>query len=372
VIKIGNIRELFNKIEDPRHKSYIEHKLGDILLLVMGAVVCGITELSDMMTYFDSKTEFYRDKYGISSIPSKPTFSRVLSVINADVVGKVIVEIMRSYPCELGDILAVDGKAICGTGEKGRAHSFLQILSVYATESGITLAQKAIEYEDKTNEIPVFRELLNELEIEGKTITADSMHCQKETCERIIKKKGNYVFGVKDNHKNLHDEIELFLNDKINQSSIVTYETIEKNGGRIEKRICRASSDIGWITNLPEWKGLKSIFSVTRITTAQGTTTEETGYYISSLNTDAKQLLHTSRSHWKIESMHWALDVIWNEDNNNFISANSQKVMNSFRKFAMFAHKQYISTLKNKTSLKQNVLLALLNDDVCFNVMKRL
>ena len=46
-------------IEDPRHEGYIEHKLSDILLLVMGAVISGMTELADMMTYFNSKLEFY-------------------------------------------------------------------------------------------------------------------------------------------------------------------------------------------------------------------------------------------------------------------------------------------------------------------------
>ena len=156
---------------------------------------------------------------------------------------------MCEHTSTVGEILAVDGKAICGTGEKDKAHSFLQILSVYATESGVTLAQKAIEYEDKTNEIPVFRGLLDDLVIEGKTITADAMHCQKETCEKIKSKKGDYVLGVKDNQRQLHEEIKLFLVDPIQIEKMDTFETIEKNGGRIEKRICRASRDVAWIAS---------------------------------------------------------------------------------------------------------------------------
>jgi hypothetical protein len=77
----------------------------------------------------------------------------------------------------LGDIIAVDGKAIRSTSEKGKAHSAPQILTAYLTESGITLAQKAIH--EKTNEIPVFQEMLETLDVKGKTITADAMHCQK-------------------------------------------------------------------------------------------------------------------------------------------------------------------------------------------------
>ena len=368
------IKEMFAIIEDPRHESYVEHELCDILILVMGAVICGVTELGDMMTYFKNNTEFYKEKFKINFIPSKPTISRVLNVINADVVGDIIVKIMCEHTSTIGGILAVDGKAIRGTGKKEKAHSFLQILSVYATESGITLASKAIEYEDKTNEIPVFRDMLDDLNIEGKTITADAMHCQKETCAKIIDKKGNYIFGVKDNQQILHDDIELFFSDSINDSSVTTFEIIERNGGRIEKRICRASDDIDWITNKSEWDGLSSICSITRITTIQGKTTEDTGYYIASLDADAKHLLHVSRSHWKIESMHWALDVIWGEDNNNLQSDNSQKVMNVFRNLAHFAHKKHVAlqSPKNRRSVKQNVFHSLLNQDTRLEVMAQL
>lgn len=41
---MDNIREKFTKIEDTRHASYIEHNLVDVLILVMGCVVSGITE----------------------------------------------------------------------------------------------------------------------------------------------------------------------------------------------------------------------------------------------------------------------------------------------------------------------------------------
>ena len=162
----------------------------------MDAVICGVTELGDMMTYFENHADFYKEVFKINHIPSKPTFSRILDLINADIVGDVMVKIMCEHTAIIGDLLAVDGKAIRGTGEKGKVHSFLQILSVYATESGVTLAGKAIEYEDKTNEIPVFRELLDEMTIKGKTLTADALHCQKETCEKIKTKGGDYVLGV--------------------------------------------------------------------------------------------------------------------------------------------------------------------------------
>ncbi len=86
----------------------------------------------------------------------------------------------------------MDGKAICSTSKPGKPYSALQILSAYVTDSSVILAQEAIH--KKTNEIPVFQEMLTYLNVEGKTVTADAMHCQRETCRRIIQRKGNYLF----------------------------------------------------------------------------------------------------------------------------------------------------------------------------------
>ena len=262
---MDEIRGLFSVIEDGRHPGYVKHNLVDMLIMIMGGVICGITELADMMIYFESKLPFYRKHYGIEKYPSKPTLSRILNMVDGNAVGKVIAGIMGRKAGNLSDIIAADGKAIRSTGQKDQAHSFLQILTAYVTGSGVTLGQEAISHEDKTNEIPVFQSMLGYLDVKGKTITADALHCQKETCRIIIAKGGNYLFGLKGNQGNLHEDIALFFSDTINDIDIQTFETIEKNAGRIEKRICRASDKIQWLTDLPLWKGLQTIFSITSV-----------------------------------------------------------------------------------------------------------
>ena len=147
----------------------------------------------------------------------------------------------------------------------------------------------------------------------------------------------------------------LFLTDPVTGKGATVFETLDHSGGRIEKRTCRASENIGWILNTDQWAGLKSIFSVTRETMVKGETTIETGDYISSRPANADELLRMSRAHWGIENMHWMLDVVWNEDNNSLISENGQKVMNVLRKSALSAHKKYLFSLSGKKpSVKQN------------------
>ena len=127
-------------------------------------------------------------------------------------------------------------------------------MSAYVTDSGITLAQEAIH--EKTNEIPVFQEMLTYLDVDSKVVTADAMHCQRETSRRIVQKKGDYLFGLKENQPSLLADVRLFFEDNIHRDQWESCQTAEQNAGRIEKRICVKQPIFpGWrSTNGPESK----------------------------------------------------------------------------------------------------------------------
>lgn len=361
------IREKFSIIEDKRHQSYVEHNLADTLIIIMSAVLCGLDQLADIMVHAQNRSEFFKERFGIEQIPSKSTVCRILNMMDGDTVAKVIIEIMKERADIVGNIIAVDGKAIRSTAEHGKPHSALQILTAYLTESSVVIGQKSIH--EKTNEIPVFQAMLNLLDIKGKTITADALHCQKDTCARIIAAGGNYVFGLKENQKTLFDDVSLFLSDGTNSACLDTFTTIEKGRGRIEKRVCHKVTDISWIQGQEEWAGLKSVFAVRRIIVSKNKTTDETSYYIASVDASAEDLPRIVREHWKIESMHWILDVVFSEDGCGVVSENGNKTLNMLRKMALLFHKQYIAKLKKKVSVKANLLNCLMNDDTLCNVI---
>lgn len=189
-------------------------------------------------------------------------------MIDGKQVAQIIIEIMREQIGESGDVIAVDGKAIRSTSKEGEAHSALQIITAYLTGSGIVLGQEKIH--EKTNEIPTFQEMLSYLNVTGKTVTADAMHCQKETCKKIVDKGGDYLFGLKENQKTLHDDVALYFQSVPDNAEIETFSTSEKNGGRIEKRICRKTTQIAWLDNREKWSGLHAIIEVERIVTFKG------------------------------------------------------------------------------------------------------
>ncbi len=341
-----------------------------MLIIIMTAVLCGLDQLQDIVLFAQERIHFFTNNFGIPSIPSKPTLSRLLNMVKAEAIISVIVEIMKEEAQNIGEILAFDGKAIRSTSKKGKPHSALQILTAYMVESGVVLAQESID--EKTNEIPVMQEMLDYVDIKDKIITADSMHCQRETCAKIIDEdhEGDYVIGLKGNQETLHDDVVVFFTDTELEETIEMHSETEINGGRIEKRICRSTGDIDFLA-VHDWPGLKSIFEVHRIITSKGGTvmTDEKSYYISSLETSASELLHISRAHWGIESMHWMLDADFSEDECGLLSENGQKTLNIFRKFALQLHKNYMAKQTKKRSIKSNLLRCLMSESALLELL---
>lgn len=360
------VRERLSAIEDTRHPSYVKYPLADILSIVMCAVLCGLDTLGDLVVYAKNRKEFFAKELGIEQIPSKATFGRVLSTVDGKEIGDAIVDLLRTRFGNAGKVVAVDGKAVRSTSKPGNPHSALQILSAYVTDSGVILAQEAIH--EKTNEIPVFQEMLTYLDIEGKTVTADAMHCQRETSRRIIQRKGNYLFGLKENQPSLLEDVRLFFEDA-DAKEVDSFRTTEKNAGRIEKRICRKIKDISWL-KAHEWPGLHAVFSIERSVEVRGQVSRETSYYISSCDDPPEQLMALAREHWKIESMHWLLDVTFSEDNCRFLSENAHRTMNALRKFALAVHKNFLAACHSKSSLKANMLSALLNPSLLLDILR--
>ena len=59
------IREKFDLIKDERHTSYVEHKLTDILIIIMCAVLSGLDQLADIVVYSREKADFFERYFDI-------------------------------------------------------------------------------------------------------------------------------------------------------------------------------------------------------------------------------------------------------------------------------------------------------------------
>ena len=145
------------------------------------------------------------------------------------------------------------------------------------------------------------------------------------------------MLSLKGNQGNLHKDVKLFFETE-STCPEVGHESYDMGHGRIETRIVRASSDTDWLKEQhPKWTALKSIIAVTAKRECKDKITEETRYFISSLDATApKYLGQVIRAHWGIENnLHWVLDYAFDEDSQRTRMGNSAANMAIFRHISL-------------------------------------
>ena len=155
--------------------------------------------------------------------------------------------------------------------------------------------------------------------------------------------KADYVFGLKGNQKNMHDEfLELF--DKCQRqhpNRFATFGTVEKYGGRYERRKCIQTDYVEWFPEIDEWKGLRSVIMVEEDRQTKDGVSHERRLYASSLPLDAERALRCVRGHWGVENgLHWTLDVIFREDDCRSRAENAAENLAIFRHLVVGVLKQ--------------------------------
>jgi hypothetical protein len=198
-------------IPDCRMARGIRHNKLAILSIAICAVLCGAKSFEAMAAWGQACTQKMRKRLkcrkdprtGLYEAPSEPALRRFLQRVDAQAVDNAVSSWVQSAIGK-GPVACVDGKTIRGartqTGQ-------VKLLSVFLADQGAVLGQQEIPA--TTNEIPVIKELLAPLPLEGGIVTADAMHTQKATASFIVEdKKADYVFTVKDNQPSLLEAIE--------------------------------------------------------------------------------------------------------------------------------------------------------------------
>ena len=340
----GTVIDHFSTISDPRVARTKRHKLLDIIFIAIAASICGADNWKAIEVFAQAKKSWLETVLNLpNGIPSHVTFWRVFRRINAAEFQKCFVNwIQAAFEHVDGDIIAIDGKTMRGSGDSTSGSSPLHIVSAWAAEHNITLAQ--IKVGEKTNEITAIPALLNMIAIQGAIVTIDAMGCQKTIAEQIINGGGDYVLALKGNQSSTHDEVENFLLQALDidfegvEHDCCTY--LDKGHGRIERRTVYVTGDLDWLPNKDPWAKLTSIIMVVRERTIKGKMSKEIQYYLSSLDPIATQIAHAIRTHWGIENkVHWILDVTFGEDNNQ-LSGNGAENFSLLSKIALNLLKQ--------------------------------
>jgi predicted transposase YbfD/YdcC len=168
--------------------------------------------------------------------------------------------------------------------------------SAWAEHNGLVLGQ--LQVADKSNEITAVPQLLRVLELSGCIVTVDAMGCQKKIAREIVEADADYVLALKGNQETVHEEVKTFLDQTLAEqqgprlpgaklspaaATLATWETVEKDHGRLETRRYYQSPQLAWFANLEKWEGLRSVGLVETTREIDGQQTVERRYYLSSL-----------------------------------------------------------------------------------------
>jgi len=351
-----DIRRYFGEVEtEESYKGYFFSVSAAITISVLGTF-CGLRNMKQIHQWAsnDKIRRFLAEHFEIESIVCYSWYTQVLGLIRPESFSACFTKWVLNSVKVRGATLSLDGKTVCSTAKMKRYQNPLHIVSAQLAELGITVGQKAVD--GKSNEIPAVRELLDLLEIEGCLVVADALHCQKETAQKIIENKGNYLLSVKDNQPNLKSEIADYVMDAALRKTMDKAMTREKNRGRIETRTAYSTCEIDWLYGREEWPKLACIGAInTQFETASGKT-NEWHFYISSRPLSAEQLLRHARLEWSVETMHWLLDVHFGEDFCRAAEQRTQENLNIIRKIVLNSLRFYKNTRNSKAPFSHLML----------------
>lgn len=309
----------FDSVPDPRHPAFRNHHLlSDILVIAFCAVLTGARSWQAIAQFGVSKVAWLL-RIGLklpNGIPSHDTFDRVFSDLDPAAFQDSFSSWINGVCASLGvRHIPIDGQTLRGT--RGLDGTCLHLVSAWAAEHRLTLAQVAVE--GKSNEITAIPELLKLLDLKGALVSIDAMGCQKKIAADIREGEGDYLLTVKDNQPTLHaDVVACFLQAYDTDFAGLKYDrlvTQDVGHGRQEERCYTVIYEPEGLTTGKEWVDLKAVVQVIRTRRVQDKETVEVSYHISSSEAAVTVLAEGIRGHWGIENgQHWSLDVLYGQD----------------------------------------------------------
>ena len=363
----------FRDVPDPRTGNFVPHKLHNLIVIAVLAVICGADGWVQVAFWGRCKANWLATFLDLSGgIPSHDTFGRVFSRLDPGRFERCFLNWMAAVvELSAGRLVSIDGKAIRRSFEHAWDKSGMtHLLSAFVSQGENRLVLSQLAVEDKSNEIVALPKLLDLLDLNGAVVTVDAIGCQREVAAAVVASGADYVLPVKENQPTLLDRTRSLLNDVvldhakgIDDKGHVGYAEQSAWGhGRKETRRVWASDEVRWLGEdlLALWPGLASIALVERtrqdLGDLTGKVSVERQVYVSSLKgIDAAAFAAAARGHWSVENnLHWQLDVSFGEDQNRNRKGNGAE---NFSRLCRIA----LNLLKRDTTIKAGIKTKRLN-----------
>lgn len=326
-MKIENLKEIReiskNGLTDNRIKKRSTFKLWDVLTTSILAVMANADTFEEIETFGHEKYNFLKSFLQLTGgLPTVRTYENIIGMLDPAQLQNMCREFVIKAATQniKQDIISIDGKVDKSSSRKSNElHNEikpLNVLNAYSNELGICLY--GMQIDSKTNEIPMFKEIVKHINVKGNILTVDALNTQTENAAIVKKLKGEYVFAVKGNQGLLYDDLIDYFADKDLLKKCNSFKKASKENGNVVTRTYYQTGDIDWLLEKDKWVGLETIGCIKKeIINAYGEISTETRYYISSLGVNIELFAKAVRSHWGVENkLHWQLDFTFKCDYN--------------------------------------------------------
>lgn len=203
--QLDSLMEVFRRAPDPRG-SNTTYRTFSVLTIIAMALLAGRREIAEIARFATSLSQPQRRRLVLPrkkgtqafwQVPGYKVFYQVLTRMDPEAFARILSQWLQVQAGNLPGALALDGKMI-------RDH--IGLLTLAQHEDGAPLAVAVYDQKEGTErcELSAASALLKELPaLDGKVITADALHCQREHAASIVEKGGDYLLQIKANQPKL-------------------------------------------------------------------------------------------------------------------------------------------------------------------------
>jgi hypothetical protein len=210
--QIESLHAMLCKVKDPRAGNSIFH-IGAMLSIVAMAVLSGHRNIVRIARFADRMKMQHRIALGLPrfkkggtyrKVPSYSAIYNLLGQLDVDAFAEQLSLWLQQHTGSLPAALALDGTFIRDT---------VGIVCLADHETGVPRAMARAskkEGEGEDCELKAAQRMIRrEKDLSHTVITADALHCQRETARDIVSRGGAFIIQAKDNQKTVHKQAAL-------------------------------------------------------------------------------------------------------------------------------------------------------------------
>ncbi|MCS7324451.1 MAG: ISAs1 family transposase [Thermoflexales bacterium] len=316
-LAIKLLAEHAKQIQDFRRDLGKRYPLWYVVVLAVIAVVGGADSWLDIAAFWQARPALHRRLFGHDyGTLAHDTFRRIFVLLPFASIQRCFRDWLAAMQAagmlrlSEEEVLAADGKVLRGSAERRTGKAALQMVTVYATQTGVVLAQDVVRAETASNEIAALPNVLAQVELRGHVVVTDAAHAQKPNARAITERGGEYVFALKRNHARLFEALQqTWQREQPEGFRQVLHEYLhtEAHGhGRCDRREYWLVADAEYLSYFAQqvdaWPNLGAVGFVRRWRRVGESEREQVSFFVTSLKQGVRRFARAVRTYWRIEN----------------------------------------------------------------------